>query len=130
MGSSGGSDAPDTPRLSNPTSVQAILDSGVTGNIDGIFVYIDRPNADPQVLASGVQNRQTSEQATPEALFKIASISKLFIAVAATKLVEQNSLQMTDTLGMWLPELTTRIANAERITLEQMLAHRSRNSRF
>lgn len=106
-------------------SVQSILDSASSGSIDGIFVYVDKNGSEPMSFASGVQNKTIATPATHTSLFKIASISKLFIAVAATKLASQNSLQMDDSLAMWLPALAGQIQNSESITIRQMLEHRS-----
>ena len=56
---------------------------------------------------------------------KIASISKLYIATAAAKLVNDQSLSLDDTLADHLPELVGRIEYADQITLRMMLQHRS-----
>ena len=58
-------------------------------------------------------------------MFKIASISKLYTAVAATKLVKEKRLSFDKTLADYLPELRDRIENAEEITLRMMIQHRS-----
>jgi CubicO group peptidase (beta-lactamase class C family) len=63
--------------------------------------------------------------ADPHALFKIASISKLYIAVATSKLVNNKSLSLDDTLANYLPGLVGRIEYADQITLRMMLQHRS-----
>ena len=62
---------------------------------------------------------------TLSALFKIASISKLYTSVAATKLVKENRLSFDKALTDYLPELKGRIENAEEITLKMMIQHRS-----
>src|SRR5690606_8157722 len=58
-------------------------------------------------------------------LFKIASISKLYIAAATAKLVSTNQLSLDRTLSDYLPQLAGRIENAEKITLRMLLQHRS-----
>jgi CubicO group peptidase (beta-lactamase class C family) len=58
-------------------------------------------------------------------LFKIASISKLYTAVAATKLVKENRLSFDKSLTDYLPELKGRIEHADDITLKMMIQHRS-----
>lgn len=60
-----------------------------------------------------------------ESLFKIASISKLYIAVAATKIINSKKLSVNATLSELLPELKTSIPNAEKITLKMLIQHRS-----
>jgi CubicO group peptidase (beta-lactamase class C family) len=63
--------------------------------------------------------------ADPHALFKIGSISKLYVAVVAAKLVNDGRLSLDDTLADHLPELVGRIEYADQITLRMMLQHRS-----
>ena len=69
--------------------------------------------------------KQMHVPADPHALFKIASISKLYIATATAKLVNNGSLSLNDTLADHLPELAGRIEYADQITLGMMLQHRS-----
>lgn len=108
-----------------PDSVQAQLDEGIEHGFDGIIVYIDQANKMPQLLTAGWHNREAKILAKPEALFKIASISKLYDAVAITKLVSSNRLSLDKTLADYLPELVGEIENAEKITLRLMIQHRS-----
>ncbi len=58
-------------------------------------------------------------------MFKIASISKLYIAAATSKIIYEGSLSLDKRLAEYLPDLDGRIENAEIITLRMMLQHRS-----
>jgi CubicO group peptidase (beta-lactamase class C family) len=58
---------------------------------------------------------------TAETKHRIASITKTFTAVMIFQLVEEKKLKLTDTLDKFFPQ----IPNAARITIAQMLAHRS-----
>jgi D-alanyl-D-alanine carboxypeptidase len=53
--------------------------------------------------------------------FRIASITKMFTAAMILQLVEKGKLRLTDTLDKFLPQ----IPNARKITIVQLLAHRS-----
>jgi D-alanyl-D-alanine carboxypeptidase len=53
--------------------------------------------------------------------FRIASITKMFTAAMILQLVEEGKLKLTDTLDKFFPQ----IPNARRITMVQLLAHRS-----
>ncbi|MCC6613790.1 MAG: beta-lactamase family protein [Anaerolineae bacterium] len=108
-----------------PDTVQAELEAAVDRGFDGIIVYVDQRGEAPALYASGWNNRAAQVPADPQALFKIASISKLYIASAAAKLVNEGRLSLDDTLADYLPELAGRIENADRITLRMMLQHRS-----
>jgi len=108
-----------------PDSVQEQLDEAIGHGFDGMIVYIDQAGEPPQYYASGWHNRESKLPANPQALFKIASISKLYDAVAVTKLVSAGRLSLDKTLADYLPELEDRIENADKITLRLMIQHRS-----
>ena len=75
--------------------------------------------------SAGYHNREEQIPAYPDALFKIASISKLYDAVAVTKLVSDGRLSLDKTIADYLPELVGRIENSDKITLRLMIQHRS-----
>ncbi len=108
-----------------PNTVQEQLDEAIGHGFDGMVVYVDQANKPPQYFASGWHNRDTKIPAKPNALFKIASISKLYDAVAVTKLVSDGRLSLDKTIADYLPELVGRIENADKITLRLMIQHRS-----
>ncbi|MCB4808861.1 beta-lactamase family protein [Tamlana sp. 62-3] len=108
-----------------PNTIQEQLDQGINHGFDGIVVYIDQADKSPQKVTSGWHNKELKIPAKPNALFKIASISKLYDAVAVTKLVNQGKLFLDKTLADYLPEVVGRIENADQITLRLMIQHRS-----
>ncbi|AOW20290.1 serine hydrolase domain-containing protein [Urechidicola croceus] len=108
-----------------PDTVQEQLDEAIDHGFDGMIVYIDQTGKPPQYYAAGWHNRESMTPANPHALFKIASIGKLYDAVAVTKLVSDGRLSLDKTIADYLPELVGRIENAEKITLRLMIQHRS-----
>jgi len=90
-----------------------------------MIVYVDQAGQPPQYFASGWHDRESKIPAHPYALFKIASISKLYDAVAVTKLVRDGRLDLDQAIADYLPELTGRIEYAETITLRLLVQHRS-----
>ena len=108
-----------------PDTVQEQLEEAIDHGFDGMIVYIDQTGKPPQFYAAGWHNRESKIPAKPDALFKIASISKLYDAVAVTKLVSDGRLSLDKTIADYLPELVGRIENAEKITLRLMIQHRS-----
>lgn len=108
-----------------PNSIQAQLDEAVGHGFEGVIVYVDQKDRSPMYFASGWHNRETLQPATPNALFKIASISKLYDAVAVTKLVSDGRLSLDKTLEDYLPEIANQIENAPAITLRLLIQHRS-----
>jgi len=108
-----------------PNSVQEQLDQAVDHGFEGVVVYVDQAGESSKKYASGWHNKETKIPAKPNALYKIASISKLYDAVAVTKLVSSGQLSLDKTLADYLPELVGKIENAETITLRLMIQHRS-----
>ncbi|WP_412984701.1 serine hydrolase domain-containing protein [Pontimicrobium sp. IMCC45349] len=108
-----------------PDTVQEQTEQAINHGFDGMVVYIDKAGNTPQYAASGWHNRDTKIAAKPNALFKIASISKLYDAVAVTKLVSKGKLSLDKTIADYLPELVGKIENADKITLRLMIQHKS-----
>lgn len=108
-----------------PNTVQEQLDEGVEHGFDGIVVYVDQAGKAPQYFASGWHDREAKIPAKPDALFKIASIRKLYDVVAVTKLVSDGRLSLDKTIADYLPELVGKIEHADKISLRLMIQHRS-----
>src|SRR5215203_5672903 len=69
----------------------------------------------------GQINGNEKKPLTAETKYRIGSITKTFTAVMIFQLVEEKKLKLSDTLDKFFPQ----IPNAARITIGQMLAHRS-----
>jgi len=108
-----------------PNTVQEQVDAAIGHGFDGIIVYVDQVEKPPAFYTGGWKDRKNKIPADSNSLFKIASISKLYTAVAATKLVHEKRLSFDKTLADYLPELKGRIENTEEITLKMMIQHRS-----
>jgi D-alanyl-D-alanine carboxypeptidase len=108
-----------------PETVQEQAEEAIGHGFDGVIVYIDEGGKPPAYYAAGWHDREEKTPANPHALFKIASISKLYDAVAVTKLVSAGRLSLDKTLADYLPELEGRIEHANQITLRMMLQHQS-----
>ncbi|WP_121666179.1 serine hydrolase domain-containing protein [Mesonia aquimarina] len=108
-----------------PDTLQEQVDEAIGHGFDGMILYVDQAGKAPQYVVSGWHDRDSKIPAKPHALFKIASISKLYDAAAVTKLVNEGRLSLDKTLADYLPELEGRIENAEKITLRLLIQHRS-----
>lgn len=108
-----------------PDSIQEQVNEAVDMGFDGIIVYVDEGGKEPALYAAGYKNRENRIPADPQALFKIASVNKLYVAVAITKLERDGRISIDSTLAHYLPELNGRIDNANEITLSMMVQHRS-----
>ncbi len=108
-----------------PETVQEQLDEAIGYGFDGMIVYVDQAGKPPEFYAAGWHDRKNKIPAYPQALFKIASITKLYVAVATAKLVKAGRLSLDKTLAEYFPELAGRIEYSDKITLRMMVQHRS-----
>jgi CubicO group peptidase (beta-lactamase class C family) len=108
-----------------PDTVQEQVNEAIGHGFDGMIVYVDQAGKPPEIYTAGWHDRANKIPARPNALFKIASISKLYDAVAIAKLVNSGRLSLDKTLADYFPELVGRIENADKITLRMMVQHRS-----
>ena len=108
-----------------PGTVMEVMNEGINYGFDGMIVYVNQAGKEPAFYAAGYKNREQKIPADPHSLFKIASISKLYDAVAITKLVHAGRLSLDKTLADYFPELVGKIEYADKITLRLMVQHRS-----
>lgn len=107
-----------------PKSIQEEVEKTLDNGYEGIIVCVNQ-NGQSQLYAAGWNNREDQTPSDPNSLFKIASISKLYIAAAAVKLIDNEQLSLNQTLAELIPEFADKIDYADEITLEMMLQHRS-----
>lgn len=69
----------------------------------------------------GLADVENNVKATENSRYRIGSISKTFTAVLVLKAVEDNRLDLNQTIDKWFPT----IANAKKITIKHLLSHRS-----
>ena len=74
-----------------------------------------------RTIGFGRLNGTQKTPLTASSRFRIGSITKMFTSAITLQLVEEGRLKLTDTLDKFFPQ----IPNAERITIAQILAHRS-----
>lgn len=108
-----------------PDTIQEQVNEAIGHGFDGMIIYVDQAGKPPAFYTGGWKDRENKIPADPKSLFKIASISKLYVAVSITKLVKDKRLSLDETLADYFPELVGRIENAENITLKMMVQHRS-----
>lgn len=108
-----------------PESVAEEVANAADRGLEGIVVYVDQAGREPVSYAAGWKERDGEVPLTAATLFKIGSISKLYVAAATAKLVGRGQLELDGTLAELLPAFAPRIANADRITLRMLLQHRS-----
>lgn len=108
-----------------PNTVQEQLEEALDYGFEGVIVYVDEGGKKSEFYAAGWHDRDKKNPAYPEALFKIASVNKLFVAVSITKLASEGRISLDGTLDEYFPEFGGRIDNSDIITIRSMVQHRS-----
>ncbi len=71
--------------------------------------------------AIGMADIETEKRSTVETKYRIGSITKMFTSCLVFKAIEENKLSLNQTIDKFFPA----IKNAEKITIENLLNHRS-----
>ncbi|MCJ8318406.1 MAG: beta-lactamase family protein [Colwellia sp.] len=79
---------------------------------DGMIIYSN---------AIGFADIETQKKATNNTKYRIGSISKMFTATLVLKAIEENKIKLGQTIETYFPN----IENAKKITIENLLNHRS-----
>ena len=79
--------------------------------------------------AFGFASREYAFENRTSTLFNIASITKLFTAVAALQLVEKGKLDLNEPIGSYLPDYPNQLVK-DSVTINQLLTHTSGLNNF
>jgi CubicO group peptidase (beta-lactamase class C family) len=94
-------------------------------NVPGIAVGVLQ-DGHVETLAYGVTSVETRQPVTPDTIFQVGSISKVFTATLVMRLVEDGVLDLDTPVLEYLPDLRLADDTARRsITTRQLLAHAS-----
>ena len=75
----------------------------------------------------GFADKEKKLPATPETIYRLGSISKLFTATAAMQLADQGKLDIDKPVEVYLPEFSikSRFTDAHAITPRNIMTHHS-----
>lgn len=98
----------------------------LTGTPGAAIAIVSRDKVE-WVKAIGWADVATKKPATTKTLFRLGSVSKGLVALAALKLQEEGKLKLTDTLRQWVPEcpIDNPWEATDPIRLEHLLEHTS-----
>lgn len=93
--------------------------------IVGAVVLIKRHGATVYHRAAGMADREAGQPMPPDAVFRLASVTKPIVAVAALRLVEQCRLRLDDPVSGWIPDFAPTLPDGTpaEITVHQLLTH-------
>ena len=103
--------------------LQEILeDHHTSSGVVGVTMAVSLPSQGTWMGASGLANRDAATSMSPTNLFRVASITKTFVAATVLQLTEEGVLSLDDALEKWLPGL---VPNGDNITIRHLLSHSS-----
>ncbi len=98
-----------------------VLDTYATEDDTAIVLYV-RAGENEWTGVSGLADRETATPARADDLFRIGSITKPMVATTILALVDEGLLSLDDPIAAYLPDdIVTRVANADVVTVRQML---------
>ena len=89
-------------------------------NIPGLSLAVVKDGKVIKAAGYGVANRKTNEPATPDTVYKIASVSKQFVATGAMLLVQDRRITPEDPIGKYIQGIP---AAWNGITVRHLLTH-------
>ncbi|MBL4705566.1 MAG: beta-lactamase family protein [Flavobacteriales bacterium] len=104
-----------------------------TNKLDSLFEELDKDGKfmgsialsyDGQIIytnAIGFADIETNKRATVDTKYRIGSISKMYTASLVLKAVEEHKIKLEQTIESYFP----KVENANKITIENLLNHRS-----
>jgi CubicO group peptidase (beta-lactamase class C family) len=91
----------------------------------GAVVLVARDGELIHQQAAGLADRESTQPMTLETIFRLASVSKPIVSVAALVLAAKGQLDLDENIDRWLPEFRPRLADGRfaHITARQLLSH-------
>ncbi len=91
-------------------------------NNPGMVMHVYIPGQGAWTGASGLSNRELKTPIVPSDRFRIASVTKTFVATVVLQLVQEHVLHLDQTVEQWLPGM---VPNGHAITIRHLMSHTS-----
>ena len=106
--------------------VDAVIDQAIAENhIVGAVVLVSVDGKTIYKRAAGFADKEARKPMKVDALFRLSSVSKPIVTVAALALVDRKVISLDDPVTRWLPDFKPKLADgtAPTITVRQLLTH-------
>ncbi|TAV47887.1 class A beta-lactamase-related serine hydrolase [Rhizobium leguminosarum] len=114
------------------SSLAAAVDAAITSALDdkrlvGTVVFVARDGEIVHRRAAGLADRESSLAMREDTIFRLASITKPIVTIAAMRLVEQARIGLDDPVTRWLPDFRPRLPDGGEATIRirHLLTHTS-----
>lgn len=110
---------------------QAEIDKEVNDNMPGILIHIESPGRNISWSgASGFSDRGNRTKLNPDESFRIASVTKTFVASTILRLWEENKIMLEDPVSKYISVTHSEILkkggyDVDKITIRHLLTHSS-----
>jgi CubicO group peptidase (beta-lactamase class C family) len=106
--------------------VDAVIDKAIAEDrIVGAVVLVAHDGRLVYERAAGLADKESRKPMQVDALFRLSSVSKPIVTVAALALVDRKKLSLDDPVTKWLPDFRPKLADGTTptITVRQLLTH-------
>lgn len=106
-------------------NVQALLQEFIddSGSVGASVAFIDHGKM--QIFSYGKKTVQKEELISPDTIFEIGSLTKVFTTLALMDMVQEEKVQLDDPVEMYLPNIKIPEAEGKKITLRHLASHTS-----
>jgi D-alanyl-D-alanine carboxypeptidase len=109
------------PQRIDPGELRGLLDQLVAAGAPGAAALV-RDGHGVQQAASGLADLRTGRPMRPRLNYRVASVTKPFVATVVLQLVAEGRLSLSDTVERWLPGI---LAYGDQVSIRQLLNHTS-----
>lgn len=106
--------------------VDAAIDKAIAANeLVGVALLIARDGKIVYARNAGMADREARRPVRDDTVFRLASMTKPIVSVAALALIDQGKLSLEDPVTKWLPDFRPRLADGRTpvITVRHLLTH-------
>lgn len=108
--------------------LERVIDDAVsTGRIVGVVYLVAKDGEIVFAAEKGFADREAGKPVRRDTLFRLASVTKPFVATAALAMMDKGLIRLDDRVSHYLPYFTPKLADgsAPPITLRHLLTHTS-----
>lgn len=117
---------PSAKSVSLSKALDTAIDSAITQKrLVGAVVLVSHDGRLVYHRAAGYADRETQSPMQKDTIFRLASVSKVYTAMATAALLRQGVLRLDDPVAKWLPDFTPPLPDGGKsdITVRQLLSH-------
>ena len=109
------------------TGIDRVIDAALGARIVGCVVLVSRQVQMLYARAAGLADREAGRAMARATVFRLASVTKPIVAVAALRMVDQGMLRLDDPVQRYLPHFRPLAPDGSRpdISIHHLLTHTS-----